>query len=141
MPVLSKARRIVVQAIFALPRPVLRRIAGPPVVVDGKTLDLEMHVLLRLARLEGPPAETLPMAAARRQIVASSRLLGGRQPIGAVSDRAIAGPGGAIGLRFYTPHGIRGAAPALVYVHGGSFMHGDLDSHDAFCSPRTRRSG
>ena len=28
--------------------------------------------------------------------------------------------------------------PALVYVHGGSFMHGDLDSHDAHL-PHARR--
>ncbi len=133
MSVMTKARRIAAQAIFSLPRPVLRRFAGPPVVVDGKTLDLGMQVLLKLQRLEGPPAETKPIPQARRQIVASSRLLAGNQPIGAVTDRAIDGPGGPIELRFYTPRGITGATPALVYVHGGSFMHGDLDSHDAIC--------
>jgi acetyl esterase len=133
MSVMTKGRKIAAQAIFSLPRPVLRRIAGPPVVVDGKTLDLGMQVLLKLQRLEGLPAETKPIRQARRQIVASSRLLAGNQPIGAVTDRAIDGPGGPIGLRFYTPHGITASTPALVYIHGGSFMHGDLDSHDAIC--------
>ena len=111
----------------------MRRLAGPPVVVDGKTLDVEMQLLLRLMRLEGPPSESLPISRARRQVVASSRLVGGRPPIGAVTDRSIDGPGGPIGLRFYTPRGITDTTPALMYIHGGSFMHGDLDSHDAVC--------
>lgn len=131
--VLGGARNTVARSIFTLPRPVLRRLAGPPVVVDGKTLDVEMQLLLRLQRLEGPPAESLPLAQARRQVVASSRLVGGRHPIGAVTERSIEGPVGPIGLRFYTPRGLTGASPALMYVHGGGFMHGGLDSHDSVC--------
>ena len=133
MSVMKKARRIAVQAIFALPRPVLRRFVGPPVIIDGKTLDLEMQVLLKLQQLEGPPAETQPIERARRQVVASSQLLAGTLPIGAVTDRTIDGPGGPIGLRFYTPRDTTASTPALVYAHGGSFMHGDLDSHDGIC--------
>jgi acetyl esterase len=130
---MSDVRRIVARSIFSLPRPVLRRLAGPPVVIDGKTLDVEMQLLLRLARLEGPPAEALPMSQARRQVVASSRVVGGQPTVSAVTDRSIDGPGGPIGLRFYTPRGITGTTPALMYIHGGSFMHGDLDSHDGVC--------
>ena len=133
MSAVSTARRLAAQAIFSLPSPVLRRLAGPPVTIDGKTLNVQTQLLLRLQSLEGPPHESQPMAQARRQVVASSRLLGGNQPIGAVTDRFIDGPGGTIGLRFYTPGGMTGTAPALVYFHGGSFMHGDLDSHDAIC--------
>jgi acetyl esterase len=133
MSVMSEARRIVVRSVFSLPAPLLRRLAGPPVVVDGTTLDLEMQVILKFQGLEGPPVETQPIEQARRQVVRSARLLGGRQPIGAVADRSIDGPAGPIRLRFYTPRGSTGKAPALVYAHGGSFMHGDLDSHDAVC--------
>lgn len=133
MSVVSTARRLVAQSVFALPHPVLRRLVGPPVVVDGKTLGLEMQVLLKLQSLEGGPPETQPVDRARKRIVANTRTLGGKQPIGAVTDRVIDGPGGPIGLRFYTPRGMTDTAPAIVYVHGGSFMHGDLDSHDAFC--------
>jgi acetyl esterase len=73
------------------------------------------------------------MPKARRNFVGSARLVGGSNPIGAVTDRAIDGPGGPIGLRFYTPRGISGTSPAIMYIHGGSFMHGDLDSHDSVC--------
>jgi acetyl esterase/lipase len=127
------SRNATVRGLFRLPRPVLRRLAGPPVVIDGKTLDVEMQLMLRFQRLEGPPPESLPVSRARRQIVASARLVGGKQPIGAVTERSIGGPDGPIGLRFYTPRGLTGDSAALVYIHGGSFMHGDLDSHDAVC--------
>jgi acetyl esterase len=141
MSALRRARRAGLKGIFALPRPVLRRIAGPPVVVDGKALDLEMQVVLKLERLEGPRVESLPIERARRQVVLTAQLMGGAPPVGAVTDRSIDGPGGSIGLRFYTPHGLAEASPALVYVHGGSFMHGDLDSHDAICRMLTEDAG
>lgn len=131
--VVGRTRIAAVRSLFALPRPVLQRLAGKPVVIDGKTLDVEMQLMLRLMRLEGPPVETLPIAKARKQVISSARLVGGKHPIGTVTERTIDGPGGPIGLRFYTPRGITAQSPALVYIHGGSFMHGDLDSHDAVC--------
>ena len=131
--VLGGVRNASARSIFKLPRPVLRRLAGAPVVIDGKTLDVEMQLMLRVMRLEGPQVETLPIARARKQIVSSARLAGGNHPIGAVTERTIDGPGGPVGLRFYTPRGLVSGSPALVFVHGGSFMHGDLDSHDPLC--------
>ena len=121
------------RSLMKLPRPVIRRLAGDPVVIDGRTLDPEMQLLLKLQRLEGPPTETLPIRKARRQVISSSKLVGGKQPIGAVTDRTIDGPGGPMALRFYTPRGLKGPAPALVYFHGGAWIYGDLESHDALC--------
>ena len=65
--------------------------------------------------------------------MADTKVVGGDQPIGAVTDRTIDGPGGPLTLRFYTPRGLTGDAPALVYVHGGAWIYGDLESHDAVC--------
>ena len=131
--VLGGVRNAAARGLFRLPRPVLRRLVGSPVVIDGKTLDVEMQFLRQLIRLEGPPVETLPVSKARKQVRSSARLGGGNQPIGAVTERTIDGPGGPIGLRFYTPRGLVSGSPALVYLHGGSFMYGDLDSHDPLC--------
>ncbi len=138
--VVSGARRAVARGLFALPRPVLQRLAGKPLVIDGKTLDVEMQLVLRLLALEGPRVETLPITRARRQVVASARLVGGKHPIGAVTERSIDGPAGPIGLRFYTPQEISAPSPALMFIHGGSFMHGDLDSHDSFCRVLTEKA-
>nr|MCW2727690.1 alpha/beta hydrolase [Aeromicrobium sp.] len=116
-----------------MPRPVIARLAGSPVVVDGRTLDPEMQLLLRLQHLEGPAAESVAISRGRKIIVSSSRLAGGNPPIGAVTDRTIDGPGGPLGLRFYTPRGLSGRSPALLFFHGGGWVYGDLESHDATC--------
>jgi acetyl esterase len=126
-------RGLTARSILALPKPVVRRLAGAPVVVDGKTLDPEMQLLLRLQRLEGPPIESLPIRKGRTALVSGARTVGGNQPIGAVTDRTIDGPGGPLTLRFYTPRGLTGDAPALVFLHGGAWIYGGLDSHDALC--------
>src|SRR5258708_17963792 len=47
----------------------------------------------------------------------------------------MAGPGGAIGARYYRPLGANSgeALPAVVYFHGGGWTCGDLDTHDSVC--------
>jgi acetyl esterase len=49
-----------------------------------------------------------------------------------VEDRTISGPVGQIPIRVYTPEG-EGPFPIVVYFHGGGFVYGDLESHDAVC--------
>lgn len=46
-----------------------------------------------------------------------------------VEDRDIAGPGGPLSLRIYTPQGAA-PFPVTVYMHGGGFVVGDLDTQD-----------
>jgi acetyl esterase len=126
-------RAATARSLLKLPRPVLRRLAGAPIVVNGRTLDPEMQLLLKLERLEGPGVETFAISKGRQRVLSSARVAGGSQPIGAVTDRRIDGPGGPLTLRFYTPHGLAGPAPALVFFHGGGWIYGDLESHDALC--------
>lgn len=47
-------------------------------------------------------------------------------------DRAIAGPGGPIGLRLYRSSQVH-PLPVIVYFHGGGFVLGGLDSHAHIC--------
>jgi acetyl esterase len=129
----ATARGVTARSILRLPKPVIRRLAGAPVVIDGKTLDPEMQLLLRLQSIEGPPVETLPIRKGRAKVVSAAKAVGGDLPIGAVTDRTIDGPGGPLTLRFYTPRGLTGDAPALVFFHGGAWIYGDLESHDGLC--------
>ena len=46
-----------------------------------------------------------------------------------VEDRQIPGPAGNIRVRIYTPSST-GGLPILVFLHGGGFVAGSLDSHD-----------
>lgn len=53
-------------------------------------------------------------------------------PIHAVEELTAIGPAGPITLRAYRPSAARNL-PATLFCHGGGFVLGDLDTHDALC--------
>jgi acetyl esterase len=125
-------------ASMALPEPVQRRLAGRPVVRDGQTLATDLQLMLRLQRVARQVgAETLPIPQGRESILYNAVLSGGRQPIGAVRDLPI----GALPGRLYVPTAAPTPGPLLVFFHGGGWIYGDLDSHDAPCRFLAERSG
>jgi len=54
-------------------------------------------------------------------------------PIGKSEDLEVKGPHGSIPLRIYTPEGATGSLPVLVFYHGGGWVIGSRNSHDALC--------
>ena len=137
MTLTAKLEPAAFRALMGLPRPVMRALAGRPVVVDGQVLDTETQWMLRLQRImREPAAETLPMVEARAAILRQSVLVGGSQPIGLVRDLKVPGAEEEIPARLYVPRGQVASpkpSPLLLFVHGGGMMYGDLDSHDAVC--------
>jgi acetyl esterase len=117
---------------------VQRRLAGPPVVIDGGELAVDTQLMLRLTALAGEPdPATLTLAQGRVALTRQATLAGGRQPIGSV--QTVETPGGR--ARLYTPTSAGAHGPLLVFLHGGGFIFGDLDSHDAACRFLAERSG
>ena len=57
--------------------------------------------------------------------------LASRAEMASVTDRTFPGPVGAVPVRVYVPAGEPGPRPVLVYFHGGGWVIGDLESHDA----------
>lgn len=57
-----------------------------------------------------------------------------------VRERAIPGPHGRVALRLYFPTAAR-PLPALVYLHGGGYVLGNLDTHDRVMRILAERSG
>ncbi|MBV8161404.1 MAG: alpha/beta hydrolase fold domain-containing protein, partial [Acidimicrobiia bacterium] len=49
-----------------------------------------------------------------------------------VEDLTAPGPAGAIPLRLYSP-AAEAALPVVVYLHGGGWVIGDIESHDSIC--------
>lgn len=131
--------RAALSATMALPARVQRLLAGKPVVLDGQTLASDLQLMLRLQRLTRiPGAETLPMAQGREAIRHATVLTGGDQPIGSTRDLTLAK---GLRARLYVPSGAPASGPLLVFLHGGGFMHGDLESHDPGCRFLAERSG
>lgn len=86
-----------------------------------------------------PGVRGMDLAALRQAVRDSSVMLPRAEdaPVAAIADRTIAGPGGPLALRVYTPEGT-GPFPMVVYCHGGGYVVGDLDTQDmiarALCS-------
>jgi acetyl esterase len=122
------------RAVFAMPEPLRRAIAGSPIRVDGNELALDAQLLLRLVKLtEITLAESSP-GEARQNLVAASPMAGGApiQPIRARNLR-IPTETGSLGARLYTPLDVPEGSALLVYFHGGGFVVGDLTTHDNTC--------
>ena len=123
----------VARRILRLPDPVVTRLRGRPLVVDGVSLDSRQQLLLSLQERLGRKSLTeLPLDEARMEYERVPRVLDDRIDIVAVNDFGIAGDDGEISVRLY-----RGAdvdqLPVLVFFHGGGGVIGSLDSHDGLC--------
>jgi acetyl esterase len=114
-------------------------LGGRTVVVDGNTLDTTLQLMLAGQRAVGidglVSSDDVDVARAQLRTLAASF----KQdiPVAAVTNLSIPGPEGPISARHYRPEGIAtgsdGAAPMLVFFHGGGWVIGDLDTHDDVC--------
>lgn len=96
------------------------------------TLDPQMKTILdQMAAAKAPAFYQSTPIAARAQM-ARQTAKGEPAAVARVENRAIAGPGGDLPVRIYTP---LGGAPigALVYFHGGGWVVGSLDMVDQPC--------
>ncbi|MFV0446836.1 MAG: alpha/beta hydrolase [Planctomycetaceae bacterium] len=92
-------------------------------------LDPEVVAFLASYNAAQPPALWEISPAASRAAV--TPVPGPVEPVGQVEDRIISGAGGELRLRLYEPT----AAPVgtSLFFHGGGWVTGDLDTHDALC--------
>ena len=100
-------------------------------------LDPEVEMLLELGRKAGrPPFEALTPEEARTAYAATWDLL---QPaaaaVASVKDLVVPGKGGDLRLRIYRGAGTQAdeLLPCLVFLHGGGWVIGNLESHDRIC--------
>lgn len=115
---------------------VVQRLASAPTNARGDVLDRQVAAMLWLQDhvSVGLTAQTVPaMRAAMRQ----SSWIGAPDlhPVPS-RDEVVA----ALRTRWYTPAAAQGA---FVFLHGGGWVVGDLDTHDAFCrtlAVRTQRT-
>ncbi len=97
-------------------------------------LDPEIEQYLNeMAALGGAPAWEQPLADVRRQIREQTALIQ-RLAVGSVEDSSVAGGEHEVPVRIYRPPpSERPTGGLVVFFHGGGFVFGDLDTHDAAC--------
>jgi acetyl esterase len=97
-------------------------------------LDPQMKAVLdQAAAAGGKPFHQMTPVEARQAIDSMfAAFRGAPVEVGNVEDRKIPGPAIPIPVRIYTPAG-RGPFGALVYFHGGGWVIGNIETHDATC--------
>ncbi|MER5866276.1 alpha/beta hydrolase [Kitasatospora sp. NPDC002040] len=102
---------------------------------------------LRKQRAEAgtPPLYSLTTAEARAADLAGVLAAAGNpEPVGSVEEFIIPGPGGPLPLRVYRPAAADvpdGPLPALLYLFGGGWTLGSLETGDAICRRLTNAVG
>jgi acetyl esterase len=132
--VTNAALRIGVKVMPWIPPPLKRLLAGRRrVTIDGNTLDTTLQLILaaqRRTRTGGLSAADDPEVA--RALMRSSHGLLDTHVTVPSTDLTIPGPESPLRTRHYRP-AVVGAAPLLVFFHGGGFVVGDIESHDGLC--------
>jgi acetyl esterase len=136
---MSRMQRVVIRVgpkvIPWVPTGAKRLLAGGrSVTIDGNTLDPTLQLMLSVQRavgIDGLAVDEDPVIS-RAQARAITRAFRGPQVHVPVTDMSIPGPAGDIRVRHYRPATAE-PTPLLVFYHGGGWVIGDLDTHDALC--------
>jgi acetyl esterase len=105
-------------------------------------LDEGMRAFVRRAEAAFPPDyATYPVARRREMYRDLCRAFDRSRPAGlSVAEDAVAAGARAVPIRVYRPEGAARRA-GLLYLHGGGWVLGDLDSHDGVTAELAARAG
>ncbi|MHB8695642.1 MAG: alpha/beta hydrolase [Solirubrobacteraceae bacterium] len=145
---LDVAQALAARGLGSLPGGAQRALSGRRrIELDGQLLDPGIQLLLSAMARRGA-AEVVKDTASeppveRARISREARSLA-RWPtaVGEVRELEVPGAAGPLAARHYAPPAFADGDPALlVYVHGGGWVLGDLDSHDEPCRMLCRHAG
>lgn len=116
----------------------------PKIVVDGLTLDRHVQAMMRLARQNGGGGANGPamdLSSLRRAMAVMPELMGvEREASITTRDFAVAN-GAPVPLRLYEPPRVATPSGLLVFLHGGGWIAGSVDTYDRLCRHIAARAG
>jgi acetyl esterase len=138
-PHLNRAARLVaeaVQTVFSISDEVKRSLAGDPIEVDGKTLDLDIQLAVRLVgRGTGgvPSGSALSMGFARLSMKQTSFIVAGTELPVVGRETTLRGVNGDLRAKLFTPgpETRRDDGGLILFVHGGGFALCGIETHEA----------
>lgn len=106
------------------------------------TLKPEVKALLEaFAKNPVPPLELLPLEEGRKGFEQSARQMSRAENLAKTENRKIQGFTDEIDIRIYRPEGAEGSKlPVIVYFHGGGWVIGNIETHDALCHTLTNEA-
>lgn len=112
---------------------------GTPATRPGLDARARFHAWF-VTRFAGAPA-TSPVEARQARAI-SLRLLEGRPlPLRAIHDHVIPSPGGTLRCRLYHPDNAPDPSPALIFLHFGGCVIGDLETCHTACTLLSQHGG
>jgi acetyl esterase len=138
---MTRPKALAAERLARLSPRVQRRLSRrPPIVIDGQRLEPDVQLMLALREFLGEPVwdERLTVERARELTREEAFLARGTRkvPVGDVQDLMVE----SLPARKYVS-AEPGEKPLLLYLHGGGFVVGDLDTHDAPCRVLCRHAG
>ena len=119
------------------PEPRAVEVKGEQVSVDPQV----QTILDAMGQMGGPPLSDLSPTEARAMYRALSMLEQG-EAIHRVDDRLVPTAAGDLAVRVYTPEDAVGSnRGVLLWLHGGGWVIGDLDTADSTCRALANRAG
>jgi len=109
---------------------------------DDRAMDLHPEIAAVLADTtvdeeDAPP----PVATARADMERDTPgLCGAGEELASVRDVTVPGPAGPVPVRLYRPD-VAGPLAVVVHFHGGGWVLGSLDTHDALCRALANAAG
>jgi acetyl esterase len=135
---LSRLPDITLEHCYLSPQEALEFVAGRRETrPGGRVMDPKAQIVGALIKSIRPPDVMPTPEESRSQFHKMVSLLD--EPAPALARRenlSIPGPAGPMACRLYdsTPAGVAPPRPVLLFVHGGGWVQGDLDSHDGPCA-------
>jgi acetyl esterase/lipase len=103
---------------------------------------LDPHCRRVLALIAGGGASVQDLATRRRSLDDLGRMAGDAGAEGVSTENLmLPTPVGALAIRTYRPDTIAHPSPAILYLHGGGWTAGSLDTHDGACRALAASSG
>ena len=128
-------RTLLTKLLFKLPPSILIRWSGKQQIEKGyRKLDPGFQFLMKIMEKVGAKLDTSkPAAELRKEFEERRGLLLLPLPSGVkTTDHIIKSNGAEIKVREYSPELIGSIYPALVYFHGGGWVFGSIETHEAF---------
>lgn len=146
--IVDRLTKVAMTAAGNLPGGLIQLVAGTPHTADGQTLDPHFQAGLKVISLQSKGEyEDLPLVQARLAVERSAYTAAGDTiDLAVVNDVVLplAGDDPAradLSARVYSLVDTDEPQPTLIFFHGGGWVLGSIDSHDATCRYIAREGG
>ncbi|MEZ5751620.1 MAG: alpha/beta hydrolase [Paracoccaceae bacterium] len=136
---MGKAKALATLAIASGPEWLARlAFAGRRKVVDGRRIDPKAQALGELFNLVRVPGKIPTLAESRQSLSAMAARFDAPCPAQVAKRDLVVG---TVPARMYDTDLTATDRPTLIYVHGGGWVQGDLDTHDGLCGQLAFEAG